>query len=370
MSFFNLHQQYDWDTVTESILAKTAHDVRQALASKSPTLNDFQALISPAAEPFLEEMAQKSQQLTLKRFGKTIQLYIPLYLSNECTNSCVYCGFNHKNKMERITLSKEAIMREVEVIKAMNFNHLLLVTGEHPRKSGIDYLLQVIEWVKPHFAQISIEVAPMDEAEYKQLIHAGLHAVYIYQETYNQHNYSIYHPAGKKADFRYRLETPDRLGSAGIHKMGLGVLLGLEDWRTDSFFTALHLKHLEKNYWKTKYSIAFPRLRPHVGSFQPNVHVTDKHLFQLICAYRILSEEVEISLSTRENPTYRNNLVGLGVTAMSAGSKTEPGGYANSNKALEQFAVSDDRSVLQIATMIHQKGYQTIYKDWDCMLQQ
>ena len=368
MSFFDIHQQYSWNTVRESILAKTTSDVQHALSTQNPTLEDFKALVSPAAEGFLEEMAQKSQQLTMKRFGKTMQLYIPLYLSNECTNSCVYCGFNHKNKMQRITLSKEEVMREVEVIKSMNFNHLLLVTGEHPRKAGLDYLLEVIEWVRPYFAQISIEVAPMDVADYQQLMNAGLHAVYIYQETYNAENYNVYHPAGKKADFRYRLETPDRLGEAGIHKMGLGVLLGLEDWRTDSFFTALHLKHLEKTYWKTKYSIAFPRLRPHAGSFEPNVHVTDKNLFQLICAYRILSEEVEISMSTRENPIYRNNMVGLGVTTMSAGSKTEPGGYANSNKALEQFAVSDDRSVVEISAMINAKGYETIWKDWDLML--
>jgi len=365
MSFTDIHSRYSWEEETQSILLKTDADVERALSAEKCTLEDFKALISPAAEKYLEAMAQKSRQFTLKRFGKTIQLYIPLYLSNECANGCIYCGFNCLNKINRCTLSKEQVMEEVRVIKSMGFEHLLLVTGEHPTHCGIDYIEEIIALIKPHFASLSVEVAPMDLEDYHRLTNHGLNTVYIYQETYNKAKYPFYHPKGKKSNFEYRLETPDRLGKAGIHRIGLGCLLGLEDWRTDSFFTALHLNYLEQKYWQTKYSISFPRLRPHAGSFEPNFPVNDRQLVQLICAYRIFNSELEISLSTRENPVFRNNMVGLGVTNMSAGSKTEPGGYTQPNKELKQFEVSDDRNPVEIEKMIKAKGYETVWKDWD-----
>ncbi len=369
MSFYQVHQQYNWETETQSIYNKTHLDVERALSKDKINLEDFKALISPAAEPYLEQMAQKSHHLTQKRFGKTIQLYIPLYLSNECANGCIYCGFNCKNKIARHTLSKEEVLKEVEIIKAMGFEHLLLVTGEHHKNCGVEYLDEMIEMLRPQFASLSVEVAPLDKEDYDQLQKHGLNTVYIYQETYHKDRYPFYHPKGKKADFRYRLETPDRLGQAEIHRIGLGCLLGLEDWRTDSFYTALHLQYLEKTYWKTKYSLSFPRLRPHAGSFQPNFHVNDKQLVQLICAYRILDNELELSLSTRENPVFRNNMMALGVTNMSAGSKTEPGGYANPDRELKQFEVSDDRSSEEVAAMIQERGYETVWKDWDqCLM--
>ncbi|WP_075602683.1 2-iminoacetate synthase ThiH [Saccharicrinis aurantiacus] len=365
MSFKQVHQQYNWDEVQNSILQKNSSDVERALQSAAPTLEDFKALISPAAEPYLEQMAQKSHQLTLKRFGKTMQMYIPLYLSNECANGCIYCGFNCKNKINRVTLSKEEILQEAAIIKEMGFEHVLLVTGEHPKACGIDYISEVVDLLRDSFANISVEIAPMDVPDYERMQQKGLNTVYIYQETYNKARYPIYHPKGKKSDFNYRLETPDRLGEAEIHRIGVGCLLGLEDWRTDTFFTALHLNYLEQKYWKTKYSISFPRLRPHAGSFEPNSIVNDKQLVQLICAYRIFNQELEISLSTRENPVFRNNMVKLGVTSMSAGSKTEPGGYANPDKELKQFEVSDSRSSAEVSQMIIAQGYEAVWKDWD-----
>ena len=184
MSFYSIHQQYSWEEVGQSILNKTSADVQRALQNEKPDLEDFKALISPAAESHLEEMAALSHRLTQKRFGNTVQLYIPLYLSNECANGCIYCGFNCKNKIARHTLNKQEILKEVEVIKSMGFEHLLLVTGEHPVRCGIDYVEEVIEFLKPHFAQISVEIAPMNQEEYDRLQKHGLNTVYIYQETY------------------------------------------------------------------------------------------------------------------------------------------------------------------------------------------
>ncbi len=369
MTFESKHSSYNWDEVKESIYNKTAADVERALLATRANLEDFKALISPAAQPYLEQMAAKSRALTLKRFGKVMQMYIPLYLSNACANACVYCGFNHSNDIQRITLTLDQVKQEIAVIKSMGFDHLLLVTGEHPKDCGFSYLKDVIELVKPHFSQVSIEVQPMKTEEYKELVDAGLNTVYIYQETYHKERYAVYHPAGKKSNFSFRLETPDRLGEAGVHKVGLGCLLGLEDWRTDSFFTAAHLDYLEKNYWRTRYSISFPRLRPHAGSFEPNSPASDRDLAQLIMAYRIFNPDVDLSLSTRESVKFRDNMMQLGITAMSAGSKTEPGGYAVYNKALEQFKVADDRSPEVVCDMIKAKGYEPVWKDWDDCLQ-
>ncbi|MFA8433529.1 MAG: 2-iminoacetate synthase ThiH [Marinifilaceae bacterium] len=370
MSFFEIVNQSNWDEIRNSIYSKTATDVQLALQKEDCSLEDFKALISPAATPFLEQMAQKSMLLTQQRFGKGMQLYVPLYLSNACANSCVYCGFSHKNKIERITLTEEQILQEAEAIKSMGFEHILLVTGEHPGKAGVPYLKRAIELLRPLFAQISLEVQPLKTEEYKELIDAGLHSVYVYQETYHQQNYGKYHPAGRKSDFRFRLETPDRLGEAGIHKMGLGCLLGLEEWRTDSFFIALHMNYLEKNYWQSRLSLSFPRLRPNAGGFEPNMEVTDRDLLQLICAYRILNQEVEISLSTRENQNFRDHVFKLGITAMSAGSKTEPGGYAIHTKALEQFEISDPRTPNEIESFLKRNNYEAIWKDWDSFMQE
>ncbi|PWJ58708.1 2-iminoacetate synthase [Dyadobacter jejuensis] len=367
-SFFDIFQQYAWDSVREQIYAKTDGDVQRALSSTRRSLEDFKALISPAALPYLEQMAQASHRLTQKRFGKTIQMYIPLYLSNECTNICTYCGFSLDNKVRRKTLTEKELLEEVKVIKDLGYEHVLLVTGEANQTVHTDYFKKVLRLIRPHFAQISMEIQPLDRQEYEMLIPEGLHSVLVYQETYHQEDYRKHHPKGKKSNFRYRLETPDRAGQAGVHKIGLGVLIGLEDWRTDSFFTALHLRYLEKTYWQTKYSLSFPRLRPFSGGLPPKVEMNDRELVQLICAYRLLDEELELSLSTRETETFRNHCIPLGITSISAGSKTNPGGYTAATDSLEQFEISDERSPQEMAEVISKQGYEAVWKDWDRVL--
>ena len=368
-SFKDLFAQYDWDSTQESIYGKTARDVQIALSKNKRNLEDFKALISPAAEPFLEDMARLSQQLTLKRFGKTVQMYIPLYLSNECQNICTYCGFSLDIPIPRKTLSDAEIMDEVQVIKKMGYDHALLVTGEANRTVGVDYFKNALRLLKPHFSHLSMEVQPLDQADYEELIEEGLNTVLVYQETYHEADYKKHHPKGRKSNFQYRLETQDRLGRAGIHKIGLGVLIGLEDWRTDSFFNALHLDYLEKAYWQTKYSISFPRLRPCAGGLELKSVMTDRQLVQLICAYRIFNEEVELSMSTRESAVFRDNIIKLGITSISADSKTDPGGYANPKVNLEQFEISDERSTREVVAAIERQGYEAVWKDWDGALQ-
>ncbi|GAB4250510.1 MAG: 2-iminoacetate synthase ThiH [Vicingaceae bacterium] len=361
----HLFDTYNWEEVKNSIYQKTAADVQLALNKEKRTLEDFKALISPAALPFLEQMAQISHQITQKRFGKTIQLYIPLYLSNECQNICTYCGFSFTNKLPRKTLTNEEILKEVNFIKSKGYDHILLVTGEANQTVGVDYLENAVKLIRPYFSHISIEVQPLEQNEYERLIAAGVNTVLVYQETYHKNDYKKHHPKGKKSNFYYRLDTPDRLGKAGIYKIGLGVLIGLEDWRTDSFFTALHLKYLEKTYWKTKYSISFPRLRPFTGGLEPKVEMSDKELVQLICAYRLLDEELELSISTRESEKFRNHIIKIGATTFSAESKTNPGGYVIEPKTLEQFEISDDRSTEEIVNMIKNQGYEPVFKDWE-----
>lgn len=368
MGFYDIFEQYSWDEVKQSIYAKTGADVELALAKPTRDLEDFKALISPAAMPYLEQMATLSQQLTQKRFGKTLQMYIPLYLSNECQNICTYCGFSLDNPMRRTTLTDEQILNEIAVIKSYGYDHVLLVTGEANKTVGVDYFKNSLQLIRKHFSHISMEVQPLDQQDYEELIPLGLNTVLVYQETYHQEDYKKHHPKGKKSNFQYRIETPDRLGKADIYKIGLGVLIGLEDWRTDSFFTALHLNYLERKYWKTKYSISFPRLRPFSGGLPPKVEMNDRELVQLICAYRIFNEEVELSLSTRESHTFRNNAIKLGITSISAGSKTDPGGYASQEHALEQFEISDERTPAEILSMIRSQGYEAIWKDWDSAL--
>ena len=365
MSFKNTFDTYDWDTLEKEIYAYTSHDVKQVLDKEKIDLKDFKALISPAAKPFIEDMAQRSHSLTKKRFGNTIQMYVPMYLSNECQNICTYCGFSMTNKIPRRTLKDNEILKEVAFLKAKGYDHILLVTGEANKTVGVSYIKHAIELIRKHFSNISIEVQPLDQNEYEQLIDAGLYAVLVYQETYHKATYKIHHPKGKKSNFDYRLDTPDRLGKAGIHKIGIGALFGLEDWRVDSFYTALHLKYLQKTYWKTKYSISFPRLRPHQGDVQPKVEMTDSDLVQLICAYRLLDEDVELSMSTRESETFRNNIIKLGITSISAESKTNPGGYAVAPETLEQFEISDERDTDTIKKMIQNQGYEVVWKDWD-----
>ena len=364
-TFRSVFDNYDWETIKTKIYHTTSIEVESALGKNKRSLDDFLTLISPAAKPYLEQMAQLTQESTKKRFGKTIQMYAPLYLSNECQNICTYCGFSLDNKIKRKTLTENEITQEIEVLKKAGFDHVLLVTGEANQTVNIHYFLKTIAQIKNDFSTISAEVQPLSTEEYEQLHEAGVYSILVYQETYLRDVYKQYHTKGKKSNFDFRLETPDRIGTAGIHKIGLGVLLGLEDWRTDSFFNALHLDYLQKTYWQTKYAVSFPRLRPAEGVIKPNFIMDDADLTQLICAYRLWNEDLEISLSTRENEKFRDNIIPIGITSMSAGSKTNPGGYSVDPQSLEQFEISDERSAAEIAKVISSKGYEPVWKDWD-----
>ncbi|EGR2759154.1 2-iminoacetate synthase ThiH [Vibrio parahaemolyticus] len=369
MSFYDRFQQLDWDDISMSIYAKTAQDVERALAKPKRDLEDFKALISPAAEPYLEQMAKISYSLTRKRFGNTMSLYIPLYLSNLCANACTYCGFSMENRIKRRTLNRDEVEAEIDAIKRMKFDSVLLVTGEHETKVGMKYFREMVPIIKQRFNYLAMEVQPLDQDEYAELKTLGLDAVMVYQETYHPKTYAQHHLRGNKMDFRYRLETPDRLAKAGIDKIGIGALIGLEEWRTDCYFAAAHLDYLERTYWQSRYSISFPRLRPCAGNvpasgLQPKSVMTDKQLVQLICAYRLFNPEVELSLSTRESPQFRDNVLPLGITSMSAASKTQPGGYATEEVELEQFEISDERSAASVEDMIRAKGFDPVWRDW------
>ncbi|EGQ7948486.1 TPA: 2-iminoacetate synthase ThiH [Vibrio parahaemolyticus] len=369
MSFYDRFQQLDWDDISMSIYAKTEQDVERALAKPKRDLEDFKALISPAAEPYLEQMAKLSYSLTRKRFGNTMSLYIPLYLSNLCANACTYCGFSMENRIKRRTLNRDEVEAEIDAIKRMKFDSVLLVTGEHETKVGMKYFREMVPIIKQRFNYLAMEVQPLDQDEYAELKTLGLDAVMVYQETYHPKTYAQHHLRGNKMDFRYRLETPDRLAKAGIDKIGIGALIGLEEWRTDCFFAAAHLDYLERTYWQSRYSISFPRLRPCAGNvpasgLQPKSVMTDKQLVQLICAYRLFNPEVELSLSTRESPQFRDNVLPLGITSMSAASKTQPGGYATEEVELEQFEISDERSAASVEDMIRAKGFAPVWRDW------
>ena len=356
-----------WDVISEKISSITRNQVAQAINREGRGgLEDFTALLSPiAASEFLEPMARLSHSLTQKRFGKAIRLFAPLYLSNECNNVCDYCGFSLGNKIVRKTLNQAELLREAGILKKMGFDHILLVTGESTRKVGLDYINQSLSTLRPYFSNLSIEVQPLQEEEYAVLKSSGLHAVLVYQETYNQESYAQHHLKGKKSNFEWRLATPDRLGKAGVHKIGLGCLFGLtKDWRADAFFAGHHMDYLQRKYWRTQYSMSFPRLRPCAGEIPPEVSLADRDLVQLICAFRIFNHELEISISTRESSELRDHLLPLGVTTMSAGSKTNPGGYGE-DESLEQFEISDSRSVSEVSLQLQQSGYDVVWKDWD-----
>ena len=363
-SFYDIWQQLSWDDIRLKLYSTSATDVERALSKSTLTSDDFMSLLSPAAESYLPALAERSRMLTRQRFGNTLQLFIPLYLSNLCANDCSYCGFSMSNRLKRKTLSLDEIEQECRAIKAKGFDTVLIVTGEHETKVGIEYFRQAMPIIKRYFSYVMFEVQPLASDEYAQLRQHGLDAVMVYQETYNSLTYAQHHIKGKKRDFRWRLETPDRLGACGMDKIGLGSLIGLEDWRIDSTFTAIHLDYMRKRYWRSRYSLSFPRLRPCTGGVAGSKDMTNKQLVQLICAYRLRFPDVELSLSTREQEGLRDGLFSLGVTSVSAESKTQPGGYANEKEELEQFSIDDDRSVNEVAEAIKAKGLQPVWTDW------
>ncbi|MFM4708111.1 2-iminoacetate synthase ThiH [Aeromonas caviae] len=369
-SFLDRWLELEWDDIGMQIRAKTAADVERALTTSRRTLSDFMALISPAAEAYLPQMAAEAERLTRQRFGNTIGFYVPLYLSNLCANDCTYCGFSMSNRLKRKTLNSEEIERECLAIKARGFDSVLLVTGEHEHKVGLAYFRQVMPIIRRHFSTVGMEVQPLSQAEYAELKTLGLDSVMVYQETYHAPTYARHHLRGNKRDIAWRLATPDRLGRAGIDKIGLGALIGLSsDWRADSYFVAEHLAWLERHHWQSRYSLSFPRLRPCTGGLEPAVVMSDRQLAQLICAWRLFSPTLDLSLSTRESAAFRNGAVRLGITQMSAESRTQPGGYAEGDKEeLEQFAIHDDRPVGEVAAAVRQAGLQPVFKDWEPFL--
>lgn len=358
----------DWDSLTRQIYDKTDADVRRALGKTHCDVDDFMALVSPAAGPYLETMAQLSRHYTEERFGRVMSMFIPLYITNSCTNSCVYCGFHIQNPMARVILTPEQIENEYKAIKKLApFENILIVTGENPAKAGVPYLAKSIDIAKRYFSNIKIEVQPLSAEDYRELTYHGMNGVICFQETYNRENYNIYHPRGMKSKFEWRVNAFDRMGQAGVHSIGMGVLIGLErEWRTDITMMARHLRYLQKHYWRTKYSVNFPRMRPAENQgFQPNSVMTDRQLAQVTFAMRIFDHDVDISYSTREPATIRDNMATLGVTTMSAESKTQPGGYYTYPEALDQFSVNDDRSAHEVCARLLELGRVPVWKDWD-----
>lgn len=367
--FIDRWRQLDWDDIHLRIHSKTAADVMQALNAARPDREDLMALLSPAAAPFLEPMAQKAQRLTRQRFGNTVSFYVPLYLSNLCANDCTYCGFSMSNRIKRKTLDAAEIARECQAIRALGFDHLLLVTGEHQTKVGMDYFHQHLPQIRRQFSSLMMEVQPLSTAEYAALKRIGLDGVLVYQETYHPRIYQQHHLKGNKQDFFFRLETPDRLGRAGLDKIGLGALIGLSDsWRTDCYMLAEHLLWLQQTWWQSRYSVSFPRLRPCAGGIEPASLMSEAQLVQTICAFRLFAPEVELSLSTRESPAFRDRVVPLAINSISAFSKTQPGGYADNDPQLEQFSPDDHRTPQEVAAALTRAGLQPVWKDWDSWL--
>ena len=343
----------------------TPADVERALAGGRPSLADFAALLSAPAAARLEDLAQRARRITLSRFGATVRLFAPLYLSNECVSTCTYCGFSAGNDIVRRTLSVEEVRREAAELHRRGFRHILLVAGEHARIVSKGYLEECVAAVAPMFAQISVEVQVWDTDTYRRLAAAGCDGVVVYQEAYDPGTYPQVHLKGKKRNYAWRLAAPDRAAEAGMRRLGIGALLGLHpDWRSEAISLAAHASSLMKRWWRCEVSVALPRLRPAAGGYEPTDPVDDASLVQLLCALRIALPDLGVTLSTREPPALRDGLVRLGVTSMSAGSHTEPGGYAEDSDAEPQFEISDTRSPAEVADALRAAGLDPVWKDW------
>ncbi|MFA5238740.1 MAG: 2-iminoacetate synthase ThiH [Phycisphaerae bacterium] len=346
----------------------TRSDVELALdsAAGSYSPEKLLALISPAAEDYLEKMAQLAHQLTLQRFGRTVRLYAPLYLSNYCVNGCAYCGFNRDHQFPRIRLTIDNALAEADIIAKEGFRDLLLVSSEDRQFVSVDYLCELASKLRPKFSSISVEIYQMTTEEYAKLFAAGIEGVTLYQETYDREVYRKYHHSGPKADYDYRLSAPDSIAGAGMREIGVGVLLGLSDWRLETLALGEHAHYLMKRYWKSRVSFSFPRLRPAKDVDRSQFYfLSDKNLVQMIVALRLCFADAGLVLSTRESAALRNNLIEIGITKVSAGSKTSPGGYSQPKNAVEQFEIDDTRSPFEVAEMIKSHGLEPVWKDWD-----
>ncbi|MBX7157579.1 MAG: 2-iminoacetate synthase ThiH [Verrucomicrobiae bacterium] len=349
----------------------------------------FKDLLLPKTPQELENLAQQARQLTWQNFGKTMRLFAPLYLSNECVNACEYCGFSRDNEsIVRVTLSPEQVETEARYLVNEGFRSLLLVAGEHPKFVSQSYLRECLDRLHTFVPSLSLEIGPMETADYLPLVKAGAEGLVVYQETYDREIYAELHTAGPKKDFDWRLNCAERAYEAGFKRLGIGALFGLADWRVEALALAAHVDYLLKHCWKSFLTVSLPRLRPAAGEFAPLTRLDDRDLTQLICALRLAFPQVGLVLSTREPQRLRDGLIPLGITHMSAGSHTEPGGYTGAGKekvhhtvrgkampviasegehkpATEQFAIADARSPKEVAQRLQEMGYDPVWKDWD-----
>jgi 2-iminoacetate synthase len=354
---------------------------------RQPTarVRQFQKHLEPVSDAILERLAAQSGSMTRRYFGRTMRLFAPLYLSNECINSCTYCGFSRENAIVRVTLEIEGVAREAAHLREQGFRNLLLVAGEHPKFVSNGYLERCIRRLAPEVPSISIEVAPMEAAEYRPLVQAGAEGLVVYQETYDRPTYAELHVSGPKKDFDWRLDCPERGHEAGFRRIGIGALFGLHDWREEALALAVHLDYLQKVCWRSFLTVSFPRIRPAAGGFTPRFPLPDREFVQLLSAFRLCFPQVGLVMSTRESPDFRDLCAPLGVTMMSAGSHTEPGGYTGEGKedlhhtvrgritgkateaeqATGQFEISDDRSAAVVAAGLRAMGLEPVWKDWD-----
>jgi len=352
------------------------------------TLADFAKLLEPMDDRALTDLAANARKLTHRFFGRTMRLFAPLYFSNECVNNCSYCGFSRDNPILRVTLTLDQVEREARFLADLGFRSLLLVSGEHPKFVSNQYLVEVVKRVARIVPSVSIEVAPLKTDEYRMMIGAGAEGLIVYQETYDRATYDTLHTAGPKKDFFWRLETPERAYSAGFRRLGLGALFGLAPWRQEAIALASHTEFLLRRCWRSQITVAFPRLRPAAGGFQPRFALSDRELIQLVCAFRITFPQVGIVLSTREASCLRDTLVHLGVTSMSAGSRTSPGGYTGQGTeslhltvrgriqniseihggAEPQFEIEDHRTPHEVAEALVKAGIDPVWKDWDAAI--
>ena len=397
MSFVAEFNSLPLAALVKRSLATDPAAANESLARERLTLADFAQLISPAAGGLLESMSRRSQQLTRQRFGQIIRLFAPLYLSNECINNCKYCGFSRDNPILRVTLTVDEVRREAAALAAQGFRNILLVAGEHPKFVSNGYLAECVAALHSELPSVSLEVGPMETGEYRPLVAAGADGLVVYQETYDRAIYDAMHTAGPKRNFDWRLETPERAYAAGFRRIGIGALYGLADWRYEALCVAAQAEYLLRHCWKASLTISLPRLRPCAGEFQPLTHITDRELVQLVCAFRLMFPDVGLVLSTREPAKLRDGLFPLGITLISAGSHTEPGGYTGAGKehihqtvrgrivesgasewatpanghatnATGQFNIADERPADEVAKLLQRLGYEPVWKDWDAAL--
>ena len=356
--------EHDLAGLRRRVAAATPADVDRALSATRRTAADFAALLSSAAAGRLEDLAVAAHETTVRRFGRVVRMFAPLYLSNECVSTCTYCGFSSGNEVARRTLTTDEVVREAQALLDRGFRHLLLVAGEHARIVSKDYLVDCVAALAPVVPSLSVEVQVWDTATYRRLVEAGCEGLVVYQEAYDPGTYAAVHLKGKKRNYDWRLAAPDRGAEAGMRRLGIGALLGLhDDWRAEALVLGAHARALLRRWWRCDLTVSLPRLRPAAGEYEPANPLSDADLVQLLCALRLYLPDVGVSLSTREPPALRDALVPLGVTQLSAGSHTEPGGYAEPSGAGAQFEVADERSPAEVAARLRSAGYDPVWRD-------